>query len=216
MNGVQLAEVEEEKDVGDIIHKSLKPSRQCERAANTAMGILAQIAKCFHYRDKNIFVKLYRYTQHVRPHLEFATPAWSPWLTADKQRLEKVQERAVRMISGMGQGNYEEKCKQIGLETLERRRTIQDMAQTFKLVSGVDKVRRVNLFNHIQEGRTRLAADQLNMRSEVARTEVRKNFYTQRIVNEWNRIPSECKRSKTVKEFKMAYRRYLSTTDGEP
>jgi predicted YcjX-like family ATPase len=85
--------VEEEKDVGVIIHKSLKPSRQCERAANTAMGILAQIAKCFHYRDKNIFVKLY--TQHVRPHLEFATPAWSPWLAADKQRLEKVQEKAV-------------------------------------------------------------------------------------------------------------------------
>jgi hypothetical protein len=91
LNGIQLAEVEEEKDVGVLIHKSLKPSRQCERAANTAMGVLKQITKCFHYRDKNVFLRLY--TQYVRPHLELATPAWSPWLITDKQKLEKVGKK---------------------------------------------------------------------------------------------------------------------------
>jgi hypothetical protein len=83
MNGMKLAEVEEEKDVGIIVHKSLKPTRQCEKAAATATGVLHQIIKNF--------LKLY--TQYVRPHLGFATPAWSPWLVADKQKLEKVQEK---------------------------------------------------------------------------------------------------------------------------
>jgi hypothetical protein len=43
--------------------------------------------KVFSLQDKKVFLRLY--TQYVRPHLEFATPAWSPWLTADKQKLEK-------------------------------------------------------------------------------------------------------------------------------
>jgi hypothetical protein len=68
MNGVKLTVVEEEKDVGITVHKSLKPGRHCEKAAATATGVLHQLAKCFHYRDKQIFLRLY--TQHVRPHLE--------------------------------------------------------------------------------------------------------------------------------------------------
>jgi hypothetical protein len=94
MNGTKLSVVEEEKDVGVIVHKSLKPARQCERAAATATGVLMQLAKCFHYRDRNIFIRLYQ--QYVRPHLEFSTPVWSPWLLSDIQALERVQERAVK------------------------------------------------------------------------------------------------------------------------
>jgi hypothetical protein len=137
MNGTKLTVVEEEKDVGVVIHKSLKPARQCERAAATATGVLMQLAKCFHYRDRNIFVKLYQ--QYVRPHLEFSTPVWSPWLLSDIQTLEKVQERVVKMISGLAGCDYEEKCNEIGLETLKERRDLLDMAQVYKLVHGIDK-----------------------------------------------------------------------------
>jgi predicted YcjX-like family ATPase len=127
------------------------------------MGVLKQITRCFHYGDKNVFLRLY--TQYVRPHLEFATTAWSPWLTADKEKLEKVQEKAVKMISGLKGTRYEETCKELGIETLERRRNIpvQDMAQVYKLVHGIDKVERIKLFDHVPEGKTRLAADPLNM-----------------------------------------------------
>jgi ribonucleases P/MRP protein subunit RPP40 len=79
---------------------------------------LHRLAKNFHYRDKHVFLKLY--TQHVRPHLEFATPAWSLWLITDIQRIEKVQEKALRMISGLKGTSYEEKCKEVGIETLEK------------------------------------------------------------------------------------------------
>ena len=60
-------------DVGVIVHKSLKPSKQCQVAANTAAAVLRQITKNFHYRDRRYFVKLY--CQYVRPHLEFAVSA---------------------------------------------------------------------------------------------------------------------------------------------
>ena len=41
------------------------------------------------------------YVQFVQCHLEFAVPVWSPWLVADINLLEKVQQRVVNLISGL-------------------------------------------------------------------------------------------------------------------
>jgi len=99
MAGTVLEEVEEEKDVGVTVHRSLKPSRHCQKAAGLATGVLKQLAKNFHYRDRYTFKKLY--VQYVRPHLEFASPAWSPWTESDKATIENVQVKAISMISGL-------------------------------------------------------------------------------------------------------------------
>ena len=40
---VELQEVEEEKDLGVLISKDLKPSKQCVAAANKARSILGMI-----------------------------------------------------------------------------------------------------------------------------------------------------------------------------
>jgi ribonuclease P/MRP protein subunit RPP40 len=55
----------------------------------------------------------------------------SPWLEADKAALEKIQRRAVAMISGQQGSTYEEKLKELGLTTLEERRHQADLVQTF-------------------------------------------------------------------------------------
>ena len=45
----------------------------------------------------------------MRPHLEFAAPAWSPWQRGDIDILENVQERMVREVSGLKSRTYEER-----------------------------------------------------------------------------------------------------------
>ncbi len=40
---------------------------------------------------------------------------------------------------------------------------------------------------------TRQAADPCNIRPEIVRLEVRRNFFSQRVVSDWNRIPPEIK-----------------------
>jgi ribonucleases P/MRP protein subunit RPP40 len=101
-------------------------------------------------------------------------------LQSDIQKIERVQEKALKMIPGLKKTNCVEKGKEVGI-TIETRRKIQDMTQTFEVVHGLDKVNRVTLFKHVPEGRTRQAADSLNMRSDPARTEIRRNFFMQRI-----------------------------------
>jgi ribonuclease P/MRP protein subunit RPP40 len=94
LRGTALSKTDEERDIGVTISKNMKPSTQCEKAAGRAMSVLSQIRRNFHYRDRHTFVRLYK--QYVRPHLEFAAPAWSPSLADDIEKIEKVQEKAVK------------------------------------------------------------------------------------------------------------------------
>ena len=49
---------------------------------------------------------------------------------------------------------------------------------------------------------TRLNSYHLNLKKQKFRTEIRKNFFTNRVVDEWNKLPTSVKDSKTVNEFK--------------
>ena len=67
MGGRVLERVDSEKDLGVIVHKSLKPSAQCAKAAGKANQVLGQRSRAVRY--KNTFLKLY--SVYVRPHLEY-------------------------------------------------------------------------------------------------------------------------------------------------
>jgi hypothetical protein len=59
MNGQELEVSEEERDIGVLITAITKPSAQWAKAARTAQGVLAQITRAFHYRDRHVFMRLY-------------------------------------------------------------------------------------------------------------------------------------------------------------
>ncbi len=73
------------------------------------------------------------YRQYVLPHLEFAVQAWSPWFAKDIEALEKVQKKAVNMVSGLKGSTYEEKFEELGMLTLQERIHQADMVQVFKI-----------------------------------------------------------------------------------
>ena len=172
----------------------------------TAMTVLSQISRAFHFRDRHVFLRLY--TQYVRPHLDFATPAWSPWSLADMESLERVQKKAVGMISGLRGETYQQKLEELGMVSLEERRHQTDMLQVYKVLSGKDKVMHSEWFTRVASGQraTRAAADPWNLRVPAPRLEVRKNFFTQRVPEQWNKIPPALKCAATANAFKNGYR----------
>jgi hypothetical protein len=91
------------------------------------------------------------------------------------------------------------------LNAAQERREINDMAQVYKFVSEKDKISRVPLFNQVPAGRTLMAADPLNVRPEIARTEIR-IFFSQRRAAKRNKIPSTIKNCRNVYQFKASYR----------
>ena len=135
--GGLLEATEEEKDVGVIISNTLKPSLQFANAAKKANEVLGQMARSITYRDKFTFTRLYKV--YVRPHLQYCSSAWSPYTVADKDLLESVQRRAVRMISNLS-GTYEQKLKMLGMATLEENRVRGDMIEMYKMMTNKNKL----------------------------------------------------------------------------
>ena len=206
MGGVTLQTTSEERDIGVTMAKNLKTGAQCKKAARTAQTVLAQLTRAFHFRDRHTFVKLYK--TYVRPHLEFAVPAWAPTTREDIECLEKVQKRAIGMVSGLEGRDYESRLLELGMVTLEERRHQIDMVQTYKILHGKDKVRREEWFTMASESErpTRLNADPWNLRIPAPRLELRRSFFSQRVPALWNRVPAEIKASRTATAFKHAYR----------
>ena len=208
MNSQKLQSTESEKDIGVHIDSSLKPSLQCREAAKNANFVLMQITRCFHYRDKEVFLNLYK--RFVRPHLEFSTTTWSPWAQADKDILEKVQIRAVNMISGLNSNDYQGKLKEIKLASLESRRVRFDMIQVYKILHKIDKVEESTWFTRtgqIHERVTRQASDPLNLCKKRPKTALYANFFTNRVIDQWNELPSDVKNARNVKSFKIKFDR---------
>ena len=209
MNGTVLKEVEEEKDVGIIVHHSLKPSRQCSESARRANAVLGQISRAFHFRDRHIFINLYK--QFVRVHLEFAVSSWSPWSVVDIEVMEKVEKRAVNMVSGLISKTYEGKLKELSLMTLEQRRVRFDMVETFKILKGFTDVDSTTWFRQINSNarHTRNNAGHLNLERNEGRTVIRRNFFSCRVPPIWNNLPDEIKQSNTVDSFKTKYDNWI-------
>ena len=218
INDIKLKVVSEEKDLGVIIHSSGKPSAQVAAAALKANSVLGQLLRAFTYRDKHTYIKLYK--QYVRPHLEFCVQAWSPWLKQDIELLENVQRRAVHAVCGLT-GSYEEKLQIIGLPSLEERRIRGDMIQTFKIINMIDNVSPTTFFQlssqchaHSTRGATCIADGittpghgLVQLKSHL---NLRKYFFSQRVVGKWNNLPTNVTDSTSVDGFKSAYDNYLS------
>ena len=123
---------EEEKDVGVMVTSNLKPSVQCAKAAKKANLVLGQLARGITYRDKITFIRLYQV--FVLPHLSYAVSAWAPYNKGDKEILEKVQQRAVMMVTNI-RGSYEQRLALLGMRTLEDRRVRGDMIESYKILT---------------------------------------------------------------------------------
>jgi ribonucleases P/MRP protein subunit RPP40 len=215
MGGHNLESTDEERDIGVMVSKNMKPSAQCAKAARTATTVLGQISRAFTYRDKKVFPALYQ--RYVRPHLEFASQAWSPWLQKDIDLIEKVQVRAVNMVNNL-QGTYEEKLSHLGMQSLEQRRAEADMVLVYKVLNKKCTINGDHWFEIENVGsgpRTRAADTGIRIRPPFARTDRRKNFFTVRVCDKWNNLPAEVKSAKNIAKFKCAYRLFTAEQTSE-
>ena len=88
----ELKSVTEERDLGVTTTSDLKVSRQCLNAVRKASKALGMVSRQFRNLDKASFLILYK--GFIRPYLEYAIQAWSPYLKKDIEYLENVQRRA--------------------------------------------------------------------------------------------------------------------------
>ncbi|XP_065675561.1 uncharacterized protein LOC136091777 [Hydra vulgaris] len=141
------------------------------------------------------------YTTYVRPHLEFAIPVWCPYLKGDIKEIEKIQRKATKVPHDLIGLPYAERCRRLNFIILETRTRRGDLIQQFKLENGFESI---NWHNPP----IRRSSSNVLMR-EFTYNNARHNFFTNRIVNDWNNLPSACKKVPIVNAFKNRIDKYF-------
>jgi len=110
-----------ENDLGILVGGKLDMSHQCVLTTQKASRILGCIKSSVASRSREMILPLY--CALVRPHLESYIQLWSPQHRKDMELLERVQRRDTKMIRGLEHLCYEKRLRELGLFSLEKRRT---------------------------------------------------------------------------------------------
>lgn len=180
--------------------------------------MLSVIKLCFKHLNAPTLVRLYK--AFVRPCLEYCSAAWCPYYVADINVLEKVQRRMTRLIPHLRQMTYEERLSHLQLTTLKLRRLRYDLICAYNILNSFVDLKSEVFFTRRSATSfprtvsTRGCEEKLFVR--YSRLELRKSFFSQRVVPLWNSLPSSCTKANDPRSFKRELDIFLSQNNGFP
>ncbi|KAK4825406.1 LOW QUALITY PROTEIN: hypothetical protein QYF61_027172 [Mycteria americana] len=192
-----------ERDLAVPVDDKLNMSEECAAAAKKGNRMLGCINKGITSRDKEVII----HSTQCLPHLEYCVQFWSLLCKKDVDRLERVQRRATNMIKGLGSLPYEERLRELGFSSLEKRRLKGDLITMFQYLKGGYKEDRDSLFTRSHMEKTRGNG----YKSLLGRFQLdaRRKFFTMRKISHWNNLPREVVDSPTLDTFKIQLDRVL-------
>ena len=135
MGDERIESIDTEKDPGVHIHKSLKVKEQVNYIVQKASRLLGTIRRT--YTDKSIKNIIHFYMILVRPIIENCQQAWCPHFQKDIDKLESVQRRATKMITGISKLPYYLRLRKCGLLSLQ---------EVFKIINGFTSIDTKRIF----------------------------------------------------------------------
>jgi len=136
----------------------------------------------------------------VRPHRESRVQLWSLQDRTDLDLLERGQRRTTKTIRELEGLCCEERLRELGLFSLEKRRFQGDLTVAFLYLKGVYKKAGQGLFTRACSDRTR--GNGFELKEGRFRLDRRKKSFTMMVVRYWKRLPREAVGAPSLAVFK--------------
>ena len=86
------------------------------------------------------------------------------------------------------------------------------MAMVHKIMHRMGGLEPETWFERADEHRsTRSAAEPMGLNKVFGRTELRKNFFSERVIDPWNSIPADLKATAKTENFRQLYKKLRAT-----
>jgi len=104
------------------------------------------------------------------------------------------------MIRGLEHLSYKDRLRELGLLSLEKRRLWGDFIAAVQYLMGAYRKDGEGLFTRMCSDRTR--GNSSKLKEGRFRLDMRKKFFTMRVVKHWNRLPREAVDAPSLEAFK--------------
>ena len=199
LNNTTLKQTSSEKDLGVFVDPLLNFEDHINASVKKAKRMSGLIMHTINYKSKTIMIPLFK--SLVRPIIEYGNAVWSPHLRKHVNLIESVQRLFTKCIIGTKHLSYEERLKFLGLPSLEFRRFRGDLIETYKICKGVyDPATTSSLFVTNSSDRTR--TNGLKLTKRVTNSSQYQHFFTNRVINYWNILPTHVVNAKSTNAFK--------------
>ena len=113
-----------------------------------------------------------------------------------------------RIIPELRHLDYPGRLRILQITTLETRMVRADLLEVFKIINGLDNIFPADFFI-MENEHAKTRGHPYKISKLLYRLYIRKYSFTQRIVNDWNRLPGSAVMSASVNQFKGHTDKYL-------
>jgi len=193
-----LPELSSVVDLGVTIDPDLKFSDHISSIVTRAKQRAALVHRCFISRNISNLVMAFKI--YVRPLVEYAPQIWSPHHISLINLVEGVQRSFTKRLPGFKHFSYAERLSHLQLQSLEQRRLVSDLTMCFNIVHGFSSLSFDDFFKFSSCSITR--GHPLKLAPPLCKTNLRKFFFSSRVIQVWNSLPVKIVMSTSTFQFK--------------
>ena len=204
IDGFELPVQSEARDLGVDVDTTLRFHRHISSISSKALGVSANILRGTVCRSPEFMKKIF--IAHIRPLMDFCSTVWNTGYITDIKSLEAVQRRWTKRIDGLSNMQYSERLRYLSLFSIWGRLLRADLILTWKITHGLSPSL-AGILPLSGIGITR--GHRFKLAVHHTETEVRRRFFTRRVVTEWNNLPAQVVESTSLDMFKSRLHKAL-------